>query len=63
MECPSCSGKGGFDLWNKPCMEGGNNFKLKCNTCLGRCVINRMWTKCNKCNGLGGFDIWEKPCR
>merc|ERR1719253_2284842 len=35
-QCSQCRGKGGFDVWDKPCREGSMHFKTTCHMCQGR---------------------------
>merc|ERR1712232_1272807 len=50
--CPSCVGKGAFDVWGKPCSETDMHFEQKCQLCLGRSTISGSSAKCCKCKGL-----------
>lgn len=36
IECSHCKGKGGFDSWGKPVVNGDMHYRKKCTSCDGR---------------------------
>ena len=35
-ECRKCKGKGGFNTWGKPCLNGDMHFTMNCRSCKGK---------------------------
>lgn len=63
--CPCCSGKGAFDVWDKPCDVGHMHQKMLCPTCNGarQFAGAERLVACAQCAGQGALNVWNKPCR
>lgn len=62
QNCPSCQGRGYFDIWGRPCEEGSMHKDLDCPVCAGEGYVEGELVRCRRCKGKGGMDCFGKPC-